>query len=35
VKALLTVGHAGTFSSDGTMADDAADVWQGKPCPVA
>jgi hypothetical protein len=35
VKAILTVGHAGTFSSDGTMADDAADVRQGKPCPVA
>jgi hypothetical protein len=35
VKAILTVGHAGTFSSDGTMADDAEDVWQGKPCPVA
>jgi hypothetical protein len=35
VKAILTVGHDGTFASDGTMAGDAADVWQGKPCPVA
>src|SRR5437667_2774662 len=34
-KALLNVGHAGTFSSDRTIADYAANIWQVQPCPVA
>jgi Carbohydrate phosphorylase len=33
-KAILNAGHAGTFSSDRTIADHAADVWQRKPCLV-
>jgi starch phosphorylase len=34
-KAIRNVGHAGTFSSDRTIADYAADIWQVQPCPVA
>ena len=33
-KAIRNVGHAGTFSSDGTIADYASDIWQAQPCPV-
>jgi glycogen phosphorylase len=33
-KAILNVGHAGKFSSDRTIAEYAADVWQMPPCPV-
>jgi glycogen phosphorylase len=33
-KAILNVGHAGKFSSDRTIAEYAADVWQTPPCPV-
>jgi len=33
-KAIRNVGHAGTFSSDGTIADYAADIWQAQSCPV-
>jgi starch phosphorylase len=34
-KAILNVGHSGTFSSDRTIAEYAADIWRVKPCPVA
>jgi starch phosphorylase len=33
-KAILTVGHSSKFSSDRTIAEYAADIWQAKPCPV-
>jgi starch phosphorylase len=32
--AIRNVGHAGPFSSDRTIADYAADIWQVQPCPV-
>ena len=34
-KAILKVGHSGKFSSDCTIAEYAANIWQVKPCPVA
>src|SRR5438445_7647615 len=34
-KTILNVGHSGKFSSDRTIADYAANIWQVQPCPVA
>jgi glycogen phosphorylase len=33
-KAILNIGHSGKFSSDRTVAEYAAEIWQVKPCPV-
>ena len=33
-KAILNVGHSGKFSSDRTIAEYAADIWDAEPCPV-
>jgi starch phosphorylase len=33
-KAILNIGHSGKFSSDRTIAEYAADIWQVRPCPV-
>jgi glycogen phosphorylase len=33
-KAIMNVASSGKFSSDGTIAEYAADIWDVKPCPV-
>jgi starch phosphorylase len=33
-KVIINIAHSGKFSSDRTIAEYAADIWDAKPCPV-